>query len=103
MGECKRIGPDTLLVSRRYRAPVDLISQAWTDPLRLKRWFGTPGFDLQEVDIDLRVGGEYRKLFHTPEGDHVTVRGEYREVIKPENPMVPRENWATADTSPSNW
>jgi len=84
MTECRLIEPSTLLVSRRYRAPRGLVWKAWTEPARLKRWFGGADHVLEEVDIDLRVGGSLRKVFRSPQGDRVTVSGEYREVVEPE-------------------
>lgn len=83
MTECEFIEPDTLLVNRRYRAPREAVWEAWTQPEALKRWFGTPGFVLEAVEIDLRVGGTYRLDFRTPENEKVTVQGEYREVLEP--------------------
>lgn len=84
MAESRMIEPNTLLVNRRYRASRDLIWQAWTEPQRLRRWFGTPDYDLETVEIDLTVGGEYRKVFRTTENELVTVSGQYREIMKPE-------------------
>ena len=83
MTECRLIRPDTLLVTRRYRAKRDLIWAAWTQPERLKRWFGTPGYTLETVEIDLRVGGKFRKVFRTSDDELITVQGEYREVDEP--------------------
>jgi uncharacterized protein YndB with AHSA1/START domain len=84
MSKAKLIQPDTLLVNRQYAAPRELVWKAWTEPESLKQWFGTPGYDLQIVEIDLRIGGAYRKVFRTPEGERLTVYGEYREVVEPE-------------------
>ena len=83
MTECRLIQPDTLLVTRRYRAKRELIWEAWTQPERLKRWFGTPGYTLETVEIDLRVGGKFRKVFRTSDDELITVQGEYREVDEP--------------------
>ncbi len=72
------------MLNRRYRAPRTLVWAAWTEPARLKRWFASPGHTLEECEIDLREGGAFRKVFRIPEGDRVTVAGEYRTIIEPE-------------------
>ena len=51
----------TVLITRIFDAPRDLVFQAWTDPDQVAQWFGPDGFDTprETVTIDLRVGGRY--------------------------------------------
>src|SRR5207247_9321148 len=52
---------DVLRVSRMVPASPERVFRAWTTPDDMKRWFGRPeGFDVPNVEIDLRVGGRYR-------------------------------------------
>ncbi|MFQ6031063.1 MAG: SRPBCC domain-containing protein, partial [Dehalococcoidia bacterium] len=51
----------TLRLNRTYPAPRELVFSAWTDPERVKHWWGVePGYSTPIVEIDLRVGGRYR-------------------------------------------
>jgi len=45
-----------------------------------------------ECEIDLRPGGTYRWVQRGPDGQEVVLRGEYREVVRPER-LVATEVW----------
>lgn len=75
--------PAELSLRRSYRgiAP-DKVWRAWTDPQALSQWFGPgAGASVSVAEIDLRVGGRYRIVFHTPDGDTHEVSGLYQEVL----------------------
>lgn len=42
---------------RSYAAPVDAVWRAWTEPDRLRAWWGPAKTTVTECEIDLRVGG----------------------------------------------
>src|SRR5665213_471962 len=42
---------------RVYDAPLQKVWQAWTDPERLKQWWGPDNVSIPECEVDLRVGG----------------------------------------------
>jgi uncharacterized protein YndB with AHSA1/START domain len=42
---------------RVYDAPVERVWAAWTDPAQLKQWWGPNDVDIDECEVDLRVGG----------------------------------------------
>lgn len=69
-------------IHRHYRAPVEQVWRAWTDPQALSRWFmgGAPGA-VTEAEIDLRVGGRYRLITRMTNGDTHDVSGDYLEVL----------------------
>lgn len=46
-----------LVITRAFAAPPELVSQAWTDPDRLVRWWGTADMTGTASEIDLRAGG----------------------------------------------
>jgi len=43
---------------RAYRAPLDLVWSAWTQPEMLRQWWGPEKTVIPECEIDLRVGGQ---------------------------------------------
>lgn len=42
---------------RTYDVPVEKAWQAWTDPEKLRQWWGPDNVSIPECEIDLRVGG----------------------------------------------
>jgi uncharacterized protein YndB with AHSA1/START domain len=71
-----------LSIVRTYPVAPEKVWRAWTDPQALARWFG-PGEanSVTRADIDLRVGGRYHIVFHTPDCEDHDVSGVYQEVV----------------------
>ena len=93
-------GAGTLRLERTFDAPAEAVFDAWTNPEVLRRWWG-PGGDWRTpvADVDLRVGGSYRLSMENPAaGPRRTVRGEYREVRRPER-LVYTWSWEQEDGS----
>jgi uncharacterized protein YndB with AHSA1/START domain len=72
-----------LQVSRLLNAPRDEVFRAWTDPERIKQWWGPIGMSTPAAQVDLRPGGAYRFVMEAPEGPTLVVAGSYREVTPP--------------------
>ena len=67
-----------LRLTRTYAAPPEKVYAAWTDPQALKRWFApSDDFQTPEVEADVRVGGRYRIVMRSPDG-------EWHRVERPE-------------------
>jgi uncharacterized protein YndB with AHSA1/START domain len=85
-------GACDFIISREYDAPREHVWQAWTDPLRLARWWGPAIFTNTVCEVDLRVGGRYRIMMSGPyPGPQVTnypVDGTYLEVVEPKRLMM---------------
>lgn len=78
--------PDESLVlrlTRRLKAPRERVFRAFTEPARLVRWWGPKGFTVPEHAIDVRVGGAWRIVMRSPEGNDHVVSGVYREITPP--------------------
>jgi uncharacterized protein YndB with AHSA1/START domain len=74
--------PSALCLRRRYPVSAEKVWRAWTDPQALIRWFGPGEPDSVTVaEVDLRVGGRYHIVFHTPDGEDHDVGGVYQEVV----------------------
>src|SRR5439155_26125693 len=71
----------SLQIKRFINAPRARVYAAWTDPAQLKQWFGPEFVQTHDFVADVRVGGEYRWDLTSPEGERMTVRGEYRELV----------------------
>lgn len=73
----------TLHVERILAAPPESIFEAWTSPDAIKYWFGGTETVIDEVQVDLRVGGRYTIRYRDESGDEAVVTGEYFHVEPP--------------------
>lgn len=74
-------GPE-MIVTRLFDAPRELVFKANTDPEMLRQWWGPHHAKNLSVDIDLRVGGEWRvkqEVF----GEIHDFSGKYVEIDPP--------------------
>jgi glutathione S-transferase len=69
-----------LEIKRVISAPRDRVYEAWTNPAQLKEWFGPENVRTRELVAETRVGGKFRWDLTNPEGEEMTVQGEYREL-----------------------
>ena len=78
-------GEREIVITRSFDAPRGLVFEAMTQPELLKRWLGVfGGWSLAVCEVDLRVGGAYRYLWHGPDGATMGMRGTFREIAPPE-------------------
>ena len=71
-------------ISRLYDAPREKVWQAWTEPARLKQWWGPRGFSVHTCKVDLRPGGTFLYGMKGPDGSDVWGKFVYREIKPPE-------------------
>ena len=72
------------VITRVFDAPRELVFRSWTEPERLKRWWGPKGFTTPFCEIDLRPGGVFLYCMRSPEGRDYWGKGVYREIVVPE-------------------
>ena len=72
-----------LVLERSYDAPRDLVFAAWTEPERMKQWWGPRGWTIPFSEADLRPGGAFRYAMRSPEGDEHIVEGTISEIDPP--------------------
>jgi uncharacterized protein YndB with AHSA1/START domain len=61
----KPVSSDFVLhISRLLNAPRDLVYKAFTDPAMLSQWMGPRGFQAEDIEQDMRVGGKWRLRLH---------------------------------------
>ncbi|HWF03994.1 MAG TPA: SRPBCC domain-containing protein [Candidatus Angelobacter sp.] len=90
------VGESTLneiVVTRVFDAPRELVWKAWTDPERMKLWWGPAVFTAPVCKIDLRVGGKYLFCMRSPQGQDYWNTGVYREIVPPSR-LVYIDNFA---------
>jgi len=77
-----RIG---IQLQRRYRASPDRVYRALTQPAALRQWWCPPGWTIGEIDLDLRVGGDYRiAMTRLADRKEIAVSGRFLEVRPPD-------------------
>ena len=75
--------PD-VLITRIFDAPRELVFRAWTDPERLAQWYAPHGCTIAFRHLDVREGGAFHSVIHTPDGKDCWCRGVYSELVAPE-------------------
>jgi uncharacterized protein YndB with AHSA1/START domain len=79
-----RPGEPTIVTRRVVNAPRSLVFDAFTKPEHLERWMGPRALTMVLCETDLRVGGGYRFVHRTPDGQEFGFHGTYREIVRPE-------------------
>jgi uncharacterized protein YndB with AHSA1/START domain len=51
---------EKLVMTRRFKAPVERVYAAWTDAGQMKRWFAPGDMMVPLAEADVREGGRYR-------------------------------------------
>lgn len=73
----------TLRLVRVFKAPIERVFDAWTDPEQFVQWMCPPGFGLDRCELDARTGGAWRVQGYKPDGARFAKSGVYREVRRP--------------------
>ena len=75
-------GDAAILITRRFDAPPEAVFQAWTDPEIVKLWWAPHalGMSMASCEAEVRVGGRYRYVLRTPDGETIAFSGEYRQI-----------------------
>jgi uncharacterized protein YndB with AHSA1/START domain len=72
------------VITRVFDAPRALVWQAFTEPERMRRWWGPKGFTVIASKMDLRPGGLYHYGMRAPDGSTMWGKFVYREIVRPE-------------------
>ena len=76
--------PRSIIGTRVFDAPRDLVFAMWTDPKHLAQWWGPNGFTTTTYAFDFRPGGIWRFVMHGPDGRDYQNRITYDEIVPPE-------------------
>ncbi len=85
----------SLTLKRRLKASPAKVFAAWTDPEKVKRWIAPGEATTIRAENDARVGGRYRVVMRSPDGDEHDVSGVYRDVVANEKLVF---TWAWKST-----
>jgi uncharacterized protein YndB with AHSA1/START domain len=74
----------TLVITRMFDAPRELVFRLWSDPEHLVHWMGPREYPAMKVDNDFCVGGKWRIGLQAVDGDEdLWQSGVYREIDPP--------------------
>lgn len=86
----------SLTIVRRLKASPAKVFAAWTDAKALSQWFGpSDEFGVLSAQADACVGGRFRIVARSPDGEQHEVSGIYREVVPDEKLVF---TWAWRST-----
>lgn len=69
-----------LKIVREFKAPVERVFKAWTDPELMVQWWSPEDIECRDVKADPIVGGAYRIHMVSKDGNH-TAYGLYKQII----------------------
>jgi len=72
------------VIIRMFDAPRELVWKCFTEPDRMKEWWGPKGSIIVASNMDLRVDGTYHGAMRDPEGRVIWAKFVYREIAPPE-------------------
>ena len=81
--------PRSIIGTRIFDAPRELVFSAFTDSKHLAQWWGPNGFTTTTSAFDFRPGGAWRFVMHGPDGRDYQNRVMF-DVIEPPSRLVYR-------------
>jgi uncharacterized protein YndB with AHSA1/START domain len=72
------------VISREFDTPRELVWECFTEPARMKEWWGPKGCSVVSAKMDRRPGGTYHYDMRTPDRGVMWGKFVYREIAAPE-------------------
>ena len=89
----------TVTLIADFDNPIEQVWELWSDPRKLERWWGPPGYPATVGKHDLSPGGEVAYLMTGPDGD--VHRGVWRVIaVDPPTTLEFADAFADADGAP---
>jgi uncharacterized protein YndB with AHSA1/START domain len=82
------VGEKETVITRIFDAPRELVFQAWTQPENLAQWWGPKGFTNTFKEFDLRPGGTWEFIMHSPDGANFPNKSVFVEIAKPDRVVL---------------
>jgi uncharacterized protein YndB with AHSA1/START domain len=77
----EKIMEKQVVVTRSFDAPLEILWQAWTEPVHFMKWYGPKGFTTPLCEIDLKVGGRHLWSMQSSDGRQMYYTGVYKEIV----------------------
>lgn len=81
----ERVSDTELLWRHTFKAPADIVFEAWTRPEYVRRWWAprSRGVEMVQCEADVRVGGAYVYALAREGALVATFSGTYIEIVRP--------------------
>jgi uncharacterized protein YndB with AHSA1/START domain len=76
-------GATYISITRTFDASPEDVFEAWTSPARFGRWFGTESTAVEDVTMDVQVGGKWSARMILGDGAEIGWHGSYLELDAP--------------------
>src|SRR5262245_14950785 len=73
----------SIISTRQYSVPRDLVFASWTEPERIAEWWGPVGFTTTVHSMDVSPGGKWRFTMHGPDAQEFTGTVRYIAIDRP--------------------
>lgn len=73
--------PNEIHSCRKLNCSVEVVYQAFANPLHLAKWWGPEGFTNTFHEFDLKPGGKWVLTMHGPEKGHYQNASVFRKVV----------------------
>jgi uncharacterized protein YndB with AHSA1/START domain len=91
-----------LVITRRLKAPRELVWRTFEDPYLLAQWWGPEHFTSAITRLEFRAGGEWHVTMRRPDGTEHPVRYQFVEIVAPERIVYrPRRSPEVVNPPPS--
>ena len=90
-----------LRLTRVFDAPRSLVFKVWTEPERIKQWWGPRGAVTLSCEMDFRPGGLWRTRAKGPDGEEFVSHCVFQEIVEPER-LVFTFAWEDGDGKPKH-
>jgi uncharacterized protein YndB with AHSA1/START domain len=70
-------------ITRVFDAPRELVFKVWTDPARIPHWWGPAYLKTIVEKMNVRLGGEWHFIQHSPDGKEHVFHGVFLEIVPP--------------------
>jgi uncharacterized protein YndB with AHSA1/START domain len=67
-------------IVREFDANVELVWQAWTDPVLLDQWWAPKPYHIETKRLDLKVGGMWLYAMVSPANEKMWCRADYKAI-----------------------
>jgi uncharacterized protein YndB with AHSA1/START domain len=90
-----------IVLCRVIDAPRERVFAAWTDPDRIRQWFGPAGFTTETLECDIRPGGLWRFVYTGPDGTTYDNRMRFLRIEAPR--LIEMEHGSDKDDDPGRF
>ena len=77
-------GMHSIVMTREFNAPRDLVFKAFTDPKLIPQWWGPSQYSTLVDKMEVKKGGIWRYVQRGADGNEYGFNGVYHEITSPE-------------------